>query len=150
MRRYQIDVTAPTEADPGAVYALLREGATWPRWSVIDSFALEREGKDEPEGVGAVRLLRNGRILGHDEITGFTKDRSFSYAHTSSLPVRDYRGEVTLTPVDGGGTTIHWRVSYFPKYFGTGWFLRLGLTRFITGMTRGLASYATANRASIG
>jgi hypothetical protein len=149
MRRYQIDVTAPTEADPATVYALLRAGATWPEWSVIDSFALEREGEGEPEGIGAVRLLRNGRILGRDEITGFTKDRSFSYAHTSSLPVRDYRGEVTLTPTETG-TTIHWRVSYFPKYVGIGWFMHRALTRFITQMTRGLAGYATAKRASIG
>lgn len=147
MRRYQIDVTAPTEADPATVYALLRKGATWPDWSVIDSFELEREGTDEPEGVGAVRLLRNGRIVGHDEITGFTKDRSFSYAHTSSLPVRDYRGEVTLTPTETG-TTIHWRVSYVPRYIGTGWFLHRALTRFITQMTRGLAGYATAKAAA--
>lgn len=149
MRRYQIDVTADTEADPATVYALLRAGATWPQWSVIDSFELEREGEGEPEGIGAVRLLRNGRILGHDEITGFTKDRSFSYAHTSSMPVRDYRGEVTLTPT-GTGTTIHWRVSYFPKYFGIGWFLHRALTRFITQLTRGLAGYATAKAGSIG
>ena len=142
MRRVQIDVTERTSADPAAVYALLRAGASWPDWSPIDSFELEREGKDEPEGVGAVRIFRNGRITGHDEILGFTKDRSLRYGHRSELPVRDYRGEVELRPADGGGTEIRWRVSFLPKVPGTGWVLRRGLTRFIGELAGGLARYA--------
>jgi hypothetical protein len=144
MGRQQIDITERTTADAATVYALLRDGASWPKWSPIDSFELERAGDGEPEGVGAVRMFRNGRILGHDEITGFTQDRAFSYAHRSTLPVRDYRGEVELRPADGGGTEIHWRVSYEPKIPGTGWALRRGLTRFLGQVTRGLARYAAA------
>jgi hypothetical protein len=142
MRRYQLDVTERTSADPAAVYALLRDGSTWPRWSTIDSFELEREGDGEPEGVGAVRIFRSGRITGRDEILGFTPDRSFRYAHLNGLPVRDYQGEVDLRPADGGGTTIHWRVSFSPKVPGTGWVLHKGLTRFLTRTVRGLASHA--------
>ena len=142
MRRYQIDATERTSGDPATVYALLRDGSTWPAWSSIDSFALEREGDGEREGVGAVRIFRNGRITGRDEITGFTQDRAFSYAHLEGLPVRDYRGEVNLSPADGGGTVIHWRVSFSPKIPGTGWLLRLILTRFVGQVVRGLARYA--------
>jgi len=142
MRRYQIDATERTSGDPATVYALLRDGSTWPDWSPIDSFALEREGDGEREGVGAVRIFRNGRVTGRDEVTGFTPDRSFSYAHLEGLPVRDYRGEVTLSPADGGGTVIHWRVSFSPKVPGTGVVLRLGLTRFLRQVVRSLARYA--------
>ena len=141
MRRYEIEATEQTPADPATVYALLRDGSTWPVWSTIDSFELEREGEGEPEGVGAVRIFRSGRIVGRDEILGFTQDRSFRYAHRKGLPVRDYRGEVDLTP-DGAGTSIRWRVSYSPKVPGTGWLLRKALTRFLAGVTRGLATHA--------
>jgi hypothetical protein len=144
MRRTQIAVTERSTADPAAVYALLRDGASWPNWTRIESFELERKGEDEPEGVGAVRIYRTGRITGHDEITGLTEDRAFSYAHWSELPVRDYRGEVRLSPVDGGGTVIDWRVSYAPKFPGTGWVLRRGISRFIAETARGLARYAAA------
>jgi hypothetical protein len=144
MSRITIEATERTAADAAAVYTLLRTGATWPDWSPIDSFELEREGAGEPEGVGAVRIFRNGRITGHDEITGFTEDRSFQYAHRSVLPVRDYRGEIDLTPADGGGTVIRWRVSFRPKVPGTGWLLRRALTTFIGELTGGLARHAAA------
>jgi hypothetical protein len=91
-----------------------------------------------------VRIFRSGRIIGHDEITGYTQDQSFRYAHRSSLPVRDYHGEIDLKPADGGGTVIHWQVSFRPKYPGTGWLLRRGLTKFIGELTRGLARHAAA------
>jgi len=142
MRRYQVDVTERTSADPATVYALLRDGSTWREWSSIDSFELEREGDGEREGVGAVRIFRSGRLTGRDLVTGFTPDRAFSYNHLNGLPVRDYRGEVDLRPADGGGTTIHWRVSFSPKVPGTGWLLHKGLTRFVGRTVHGLAVYA--------
>lgn len=141
MRRYQVDVTEQTSADPATVYALLRDGSTWPDWSSIDSFTLEKQGEGEPEGVGAVRIFRNGRITGRDEIVAFTKDRAFSYKHLNGLPVRDYLGEVDLRPA-GGGTTIHWRVSFSAKIPGTGWLLHKAFTRFVGQVVRGLASHA--------
>lgn len=142
MRRYQVDKTEQTSADPGTVYALLRDGSTWPDWSSIDSFELEREGNGEREGVGAVRIFRSRRITGWDEVLSFTQDRAFCYAHRKGLPVRDYRGEVQLSPTDSGGTAIHWRVSYSPKLLGTGWVLHKMLDRFLAETVRGLARHA--------
>jgi len=143
VRRYVIEKTARTSADPGEVYRLLRDGATWPEWSAITDFKLEREGDGEPEGVGAVRVFVSGRIRGRDEITGFAQDRQFRYNHLDGLPVRDYRGVVDLVPKDTG-TEITWTVSYGPRYPGTGWLLQRGLERFITGCVEGLAEYAAA------
>src|SRR4051812_23895606 len=107
MARQRIEHRAVTTAVPATVYALLRDGATWPEWAPIDSFVLEREGAAEPEGVGAVRVLRAGKVTGRDEIVELVPDRRLSYAHTSSLPVKDYRGSIELRPVDGG-TEICW------------------------------------------
>ena len=149
MGRKRIEHHATTTADPATVYALLRDGASWPTWSPIDSFRLERPGTDEPEGVGAVRELVNGRITGHDTIVALVPDRRFSYTHVSTLPVRNYRGDVDLEPV-AEGTAIRWVSQFDPKLPGTGWILRRGLDGFIAKLTGGLAARATAIAAERG
>ena len=141
MRRYVIEKSARSSADPSEVYRLLRDGATWPDWAAINEFELEREGDGEPEGVGAVRVFVNGRIRGRDEITGFAQDRQFRYNHVDGLPVRDYRGVVDLVPRDSG-TDITWTVSFGPKYYGTGWMLNRMLGRFLQQNVDGLARHA--------
>ncbi|HEX5348539.1 MAG TPA: hypothetical protein VFW64_15765 [Pseudonocardiaceae bacterium] len=47
--RQHIEVQVHTRAKADAVYALLRDGTSWPRWTSIDSFELERPGEREPE-----------------------------------------------------------------------------------------------------
>jgi len=91
MRRQHIDIRTTTSAGPAVVYALLTDGASWPDWSPIDSFELEKEGADESEGVGAVRVFRDGRIEGRDTIVELVADRRFGYTHVSPLPIKDYR-----------------------------------------------------------
>ena len=147
MARQRIEHTATTTADPATVYRLLREGATWPDWSPIESVELERPGDAEPEGVGAVRILRRGRVEGRDTIAELVPDRRFVYTHVSSLPVRDYRGEIDLEPAATGGTAIRWVSTFEPKIPGTGRVIRRGLDGFIADMTNGLAAGA-AKRAA--
>lgn len=143
MSQQRIQHSATTTAAPATVYALLRDGAGWPTWSSIDSFELERPGEHEPEGLGAVRLFRQGRITGHDQIVELIQDRRFSYTHTSNIPVRNYRADVDLelTPE---GTAIRWVSTFDPKVPGTGWLLRRALDGFIAKLTNGLAERAAA------
>jgi Polyketide cyclase / dehydrase and lipid transport len=68
MRRRHIEVTAHSDAAPNAVFALLADGNTWPIWSPIESFELEREGNPPPEGPGAIRVFRRGRNVGRDQL----------------------------------------------------------------------------------
>lgn len=143
MGRQRIEHHATTTADPATVYALLRDGAGWPTWSPIESFELERPGTSEPEGLGAVRQFRSGRVTGHDEIVELVPDRRFSYNHTSNLPIRNYRADVDLEPISQG-TAIRWVSAFDPKLPGTGWLMRRALDGFIAKLTDGLAEHATA------
>jgi hypothetical protein len=143
VRRYVIEKSARSTAEPGTVYRLLRDGATWPDWTKIDTFELERDGDGEPEGVGAVRVFVNGRTRERDEIIGFEPDRQFRYNHVDGLPVRDYRGVIDLVPLDAG-TDITWTVSFGAKYHGTGWLVRRGQERFIESCVEGLARHAAS------
>jgi hypothetical protein len=144
MRLQKIDVKAISGAPPGTVYALLRDGATWPTWSPIGSFSLDREGEHEREGLGAIRIFRTGRTRSCERIVELIPDRRLSYTLVSGLPIRDYRADIDLNP-DGDGTTIHWHSTFKGKVPGTSWFYRLALTNFIGRTARGLAEYAAAN-----
>jgi hypothetical protein len=145
MARKQIDVKVQTTADAATVYALLRDGATWPTWSPLESFELDRVGPDGDEGVGARRLFRSTtwgrRTTSHEEIVELIPDRRLSYILLSGLPLRDYRADVDLEP-NADGTTIHWQSSFRPKVMGTGWIYRRALGVFIQRMTTGLAAHA--------
>ena len=139
-----IQHTANTTAGPATVYALLRDGATWPTWSSLETFALERPGKDEPEGVGAVRVFTSGRVTGRDTIAELVPERRFAYTHESNLPIRDYRADVELERT-ADGTRITWTSRFNPKIPGTGRLLRRGLDGFVAGLVNGLAERATAD-----
>jgi hypothetical protein len=136
-----IDRTATTSAEPGVVYALLRDGASWPEWSPLGSFELERAAEDEPEGVGAIRVFRTGRITNREEIVELVPNRRFSYALLSGLAIRGYRADVDLEPADGG-TLLRWHSSFDPKVPGTGWLYRRQMSGFIEQTVNGLAARA--------
>jgi hypothetical protein len=141
VRRRHIEVTAHSQATPDAVFGLLVDGSTWPRWSPIEAFELERPGDPPPEGVGAIRRFRRGRTTGRDQVAEVVPERHFGYVSLSGLPVRDYRARVELEPT-GDGTTIRWHASFAPKLPGTGRLLERGLGRFLAECARGLARHA--------
>ena len=145
MGKLTIDVRVPTRARPGTLYALLRDGATWPAWSPIGSFELATPGADEPEGLGAVRIFRTGRVTSVERIVELVPDRRFGYALEHGLPIRDYRADVDLE-TDGDVTTIHWHSTFDAKVPGTGWCYRWFLGSFIRRCAKGLAAHAMAER----
>jgi hypothetical protein len=138
----RISVHARTAASADAVYALLRDGASWPTWSPLGSFELVREGEDEPEGLGAIRLFKTNGVRSYEKIVALEPGRRFGYALEHGLPLRDYVAYVDLAPRDGG-TDIHWHSTFTPKIPGTGWFYRWFLGSFIKRVAAGLA-HATA------
>jgi len=143
MGRRNVDVEAVSTAGPATIYALLTDGTTWPRWSPIDSFELERPGDPPPEGVGAIRVLRLGRTTGRDEILELVPNQRIRYATLSGVPVRDYLGTVELEPLGDGTTRIHWYSSFVPKVFGSGAIVERSIRRFLQRCATGLAEYTS-------
>ncbi|WP_410613471.1 SRPBCC family protein [Amycolatopsis sp. lyj-109] len=134
----RISVHARTAAPADAVYALLRDGASWPKWSPLGSFELVREGEAEPEGLGAIRLFTTNGVRSYEKIVALEPGRRFGYALERGLPLRDYVAYVDLSPRDGG-TDIHWHSTFTPKLPGTGWCYRWFLGSFIKRVAAGLA-----------
>ncbi len=142
-----ISKRAWTAATPSAVYALLRDGASWPGWSPLDSFALERPGPGGGESLGAIRVFTTGRTTSREEIVVLEPDRTFGYALLSGLPLREYRALVDLEARDGG-TEIHWHSTFRAKFPGTGGLYRRFLGAFIQRCVDGLAAYGTERHAA--
>jgi Polyketide cyclase / dehydrase and lipid transport len=141
----EISVRVPTTASPHDLYELLRDGASWPVWSPIDSFELRRPAADEPEGLGAIRVFRTGRHTSVERIAELVPAKRFSYELVRGLPLRGYRADIDLE-TDGDTTVIHWHSTFRPKVPGTGWIYQRALGKFIQQCVEGLARYAVAER----
>jgi len=121
---------------PSVLFEALAAGTTWPAWSPVGSFSLEREGRDGGESVGAIRVFKTGTVRSREEILELVPDRMLRYRALSGLPLRNHEASVVLD-----GEQIRWREQFDVKFPGTGWLLELFLRRFIQRCADGLATY---------
>ena len=145
MAEYAFFVEATSTASPDEVFALLADAPGWKDWAgpLIREAHWDREGQPPPGGVGAIRRLGSKPFYGREEIVQYDPPHRLSYTILSGQPVRNYRADVDLTPVEGG-THIRWAGRFEPKVPGTGSLMRWYLGRIVGGFTRRLAAYAGA------
>jgi hypothetical protein len=133
---------ATSRADPGKVFGLLKDPVTWPLWSMFVSGELQRPGRGDRLGVGAIRVFRTRTTRTEEEVVELVADRRLSYVLLSGMPFRDYRADVDLAPLPEGGTSIRWESSFYAKYPGTGWFWRMVMNRVLKHTAEKLAAGA--------
>jgi hypothetical protein len=121
-KSHSIIAHACTSAPASAVFALLKDGSTWPHWTIFKAFALERAGIHEPLGIGAIRVFSTAISTAREENDDLVPNRRLSYMLLSGFPVRNYRADVDLKSANPGETTICWKASFEAKYPSTGWF----------------------------
>ncbi len=143
MQPIEISATARSDAPPSAVFTLLRDGATWPRWSMFSSFELERQGAPDPLGVGAIRVFVSPTRCAREEVVELVEGRQLSYVLLSGMPFRNYRADVRLAPRPKGGTAISWQARFAVERPGTGWFWRWVMRWALGSTARRLAKAAT-------
>ena len=141
MAQQEIQHELMAKAPPATVFKLLADGSTWPSWSPVDSFELVSKGDGDPEGVGAVRVFRTGRIESRERVVMAKPNERFVYELISGLAVRDYKALVRLQE-SGEGTIISWRSTFRGKVPGTGWIYRRQLGKFIGLTVNGLVAAA--------
>ena len=142
-----IDVEAHSTASRPEVWRLLSDVTTWPTWADIDEATDDRPGDPAPHGLGAIRRLRIGRLRSRETVLLFDPEEHFAYDYVGTLPLRDYRADVTLAE-DGSGTTIHWHSEFTAKIPFTGWLLRRGLTRVLRTLSGQLAQAAATHQSN--
>ena len=139
-----VEVHADSKASPDAVWQLLADVTTWPSWSSFDEASYEREGDTDRHGLGAIRRLRIKKLRSREHVLAFDPPRHFAYDYEGSLPLKNYRGDVTLTPsADGsGGTRITWHSEFDTKIPGIGWGMRRSMKKVLTDLSAQLAKAA--------
>jgi uncharacterized protein YndB with AHSA1/START domain len=103
------EVNAPREV----VFDVLTDHRRYADITPTRRSELEREGEPPPNGVGAIRVLRNVGPALREEVLGYEPPSRFSYTVLSGVPVRDHVGTVELTP-DGAGTRVVYAVRTHP------------------------------------
>jgi hypothetical protein len=140
-----VEAQAHSSASREAVWRLVADVSSWSRWGAWRETGLEREGTPPPDGVGAIRVLKSETrrpVVSREEVVVFEPPSRLQYKLLSGLPLRDYRGTITLADAPGGGTDITWRSEFDAKIPLTGGFFRRALQRFIEDAAARLAREA--------
>lgn len=112
----QSTVTARVSAPVSTVWAVLSDHEGMASWAPGLKVGIERPGTTTPNGVGAVRRISSPLPMPAivEEITVFEPDERLGYRAVSGVPLKEYAGEVRLTP-HGSGTEIAYSVSAHGK-----------------------------------
>ncbi len=108
----QATATAVVNASPDQVWELLADHEGMSSWGPGIKVRLTEEGGTDRNGVGAVRRIEApGPAPAIVEVVDrFEPGAALGYKATGGVPLKNYRGDVTLAPA-GAGTRIQWAIS---------------------------------------
>ncbi len=140
----RIELTREIPAPPQAVWDVFTAHEDWSNWAGIAEVVLRQEGYPPPNGLGAIRIVRQSGLAVEEEITAFEPPKRMAYRLTAGAPLRDHHGEVSFEPHESG-TRLTWRVEFRPWIPGTGFLVRRALERTLRGVLTRLAAYPFAS-----
>ncbi len=118
MSQLQVEVEGTTRANPDAVWALVADANTYPKWGPWNDGGY-RPPAEGPSHKGSVQWFRYGRrTVSVEETLEVEAPRRFVYTVAEGLPVKNYRAEVTLAPTPSGGTSIWWAATWDSTLMG--------------------------------
>lgn len=138
----EIRIAAPR----GRVWEILTHHEGMPAWFPAREVVRRRAGSPEPDGLGAVRVVRASGLALEERITAFEPGERLEYVVVAGAPLRHHRGQVVLG-TDPRGTAVRWRVEMSPLIPGTGWILRRSTDRMLDRGLSGLRALAEARPA---
>jgi len=149
--RLHVAAEQTAHATPGAVWALVSDASRNPEWGPWSAAGYQRPGDDSPRGPGAVQWLRSARrsylryVTSIEKVLEVEEERRLVYTVIGGIPVRNYRAEVTLTPVPDG-THVRWAATWDTTVAGR--IVHRGLRTFYPQMMADLVAAAERQSAS--
>ncbi|OBB19136.1 hypothetical protein A5761_07365 [Mycolicibacterium setense] len=101
-RSYRYTDVRRVAAEPAAVWNIISDHERMSEWTPSRKVILEVPGSPDRNGVGAIRALHVFGPVIRERITGFDPPRVLRYSLVSGLPFREYTGQITVDPADGG------------------------------------------------
>jgi uncharacterized protein YndB with AHSA1/START domain len=144
--RLQVAAESVISAAPEAVWELVADATRYPQWGPWSAAGYRGTAR---HALGAVYWLRSAsRAYGRyvttvERVEEIDQGRRIVYTVVGGMPVRGYRGEVTLTAIPGG-TRVSWAASWDKTLF-----CRLawrGLSDFFPTVLTSLTTAAAASR----
>lgn len=126
------------------VWEILVDHEGMPRWFPAAEVIRRHPGSPDPDGVGAVRVVRLRGLALEERITAFKPEERLEYGLTAGAPLRDCRGEIVLTPAESR-TRVRWTLSARASVPGSGWLLRRIVDRTLRDALVGLARLARSD-----
>ena len=118
MGRLQVEAEGTTRAAVEAVWALVSDANTYPRWGPWSDGGYDPPGNG-PSRPGSVQWFRFGRrTTSVEKILEVDAPLRIVYTVTRGIPVKNYRAEVTLAPKATGGTSIRWAATWDKTLMG--------------------------------
>jgi hypothetical protein len=143
------DVSARSAAAPSTIQHVLVDMQTWPRWQSFDSVAAipASSGHQGPAETGTVWALCQGRTRTEIEIVDIVPGRGLGYIALRLVGMREYRADISLTPLPEGGTDIRWRATFTPTLPVLSRLWEWYLARNMRAIVAALAAYAETQQA---
>jgi uncharacterized protein YndB with AHSA1/START domain len=107
-------LTRTISAPVDVVFDVLADHGGYSKITPLRASTLEREGESDPNGVGAIRVLRLAGPPIREEVTAFERPTLLAYKALSGVPARSHTGTVRLA-ADGNRTRVEWDVDSTPK-----------------------------------
>lgn len=117
MNKLHVEADGTARAEPATVWALISDATRYPEWGPWSAAKYQCPGDASPHGAGAVYWLRSSRrkylryATTVEKILEAEEGRHLAYTVIGGIPVRNYRADVTLTPV-ADGTHIRWAATW--------------------------------------
>jgi len=111
MAQLRVEAEGVAQAAPEAVWELVANADRYSEWGPWSASGYENLGAQAPDGAGVIRWMRYGRTTTVEKVLESERARRLVYTVVKGIPVRNYRAEVTLSPV-GEGTHIRWTASW--------------------------------------
>lgn len=112
MSQLRVEAEGVTGADPEVVWSLVADANSYPSWGPWNDGGY-RPASEGPSREGLVQWFRYGRrTTSVEKILELDEPRRLVYTVVHGIPVRNYRAEVTLTPVAPRGTSVRWTATW--------------------------------------
>jgi uncharacterized protein YndB with AHSA1/START domain len=144
----RVEAKAVTRASRELVWSMVSDASAYARWGPWDASGEETsdDGGGE-QGVGSVRWMRLGRTRTVERILEIEPAHRLVYTVVRGVPVRNYRAEVVLDPLDSG-TAIRWIATWDRTILGR--IVHRRLATFYPEMVNQLVASADAATATGG